>query len=150
VTPPLAIAPVRFAGSEEHSGDRIPGRVPQRGGNDGEWIDVRPRQRKVRRQKALGQDRLHEGDRLRNKDDFKLPQSRVRHASWEDRYFGEYDTGSDYFDRRTVQWGDREFEEDCGYDSDRSQMKARLHFESRRPEAYSYERSAMVVDVHQQ
>jgi hypothetical protein len=40
--------------------DRVPGRVPQRGGNDGEWIDVRPRRRKARRHEVLGQDRFQE------------------------------------------------------------------------------------------
>ena len=47
---------VRINGEERDSG-----RVPQRGGNKGDWIDVRPRRRKVLRQDQLGQVRYQEG-----------------------------------------------------------------------------------------
>jgi len=38
-------------------GARVPGRVPQRGGNNEGWIDVRPQRRKKLRHEHLGQDR---------------------------------------------------------------------------------------------
>jgi len=39
----------------------VPGRVPQRGGNEGEWTDVRPWRRKALWQVFWGQDRFQEG-----------------------------------------------------------------------------------------
>jgi hypothetical protein len=128
-----------------HGGDRVPGRVPQRGGDDGEWIDVRPRRRKARRQEALGQDRLHGGERLKNRDDYNQRQSRVRYASWEDRYFGECDTVSDYSDRTTVLWGDCEIEDDEFYLSDRRGKKDVAHIKVRRLGELCTEKSAGAV-----
>lgn len=90
-------------------GDRVPSRVPQRGGIEGQWIDVRSRRRKARRQDYQGQDKIQEEEeRLRVKEDFKFRQARVRYASREDRYYGDYDTGSDSSIARSARWGDRE------------------------------------------
>jgi len=80
--------------------------VPQRGGSEEQWIDVRPRKRKALRQVAQGQDRFQEEeDRLRVKDDLKLRQSRVRYASREDCYYRDFDTDADYTDSRPNKWG---------------------------------------------
>jgi len=54
LAPPRTTAPVRFTGSEEQWGGRDSSRVPQTGGNEGDWIDVRPRRRKALRQDHLG------------------------------------------------------------------------------------------------
>jgi hypothetical protein len=115
-------------------GDRVPGRVSQRGGDDGEWIDVRPRRRKARRQEALGQDRFHGGDRLRNRDDYKLRESRVRNATWD---ASDY-TGSDFSDRQAVRWGDCDIEDDRAYYSDRREKKVVTQTKSRKQEQFGF------------
>jgi len=93
VATPWAIAPACFAGSEEQWGDRVSCRVPQRSGIEGQWIDVRPRRRKALRQDYEGHDKfLEDEERLRVKEDFKFCQARVRYASRDERYYGDYDT----------------------------------------------------------
>jgi len=73
---------------------------------------VRPRRRKALRQDLQGQDRLQEEEeRLRVRKDFKLRQSRVRYDSREERYYGDFDMGSEHTVRRPLRWGDYEFEE---------------------------------------
>jgi len=107
-----AIAPVCFAGSEEPWGDRVSSRVPQRGGIEGQWTDVRPRRRKALRQERQSRDRFQEEEeRLRVRKDFKLRQSRVRYDLREERYYGDFDTGSEDTARRPLRWGDYKFDE---------------------------------------
>ena len=72
-------------------GDRVPCKVPQRGGNEGDWIDVRPRRRKALQQDFQGQNRDQDGQRLRDRDVFKVGQSRVRLAPREERYYKDFD-----------------------------------------------------------
>jgi len=69
----------RFASPEVRNvgGDRVPCRVPQRGGNEGVWTDVRPRRRKAMRHVFRGQDRFQEEKRHQNWDGYKLRQDRV-------------------------------------------------------------------------
>jgi len=94
---------VRYIGGERDSG-----RVPQRGGEDGDWIDVRPRRRKALRQVPLGQDKFQEGKRLRNGARLQLRHERVRYSSRGDCYDGDFDTSTVFFDSRPVWMDDRD------------------------------------------
>jgi len=98
------------------------------GGGGGDWIDVKPRRRKALRQENQGQDRFQEQERVQNRDDFKLRQSRVRFAPWDDRNYGDSDTCSEYYGGRVMEWGDSDFDEeyDRGIGTDRSGPSLRL------------------------
>ena len=86
---------------------------------------MRPRRRKALRQVSLGQDRFQAGDRHRQRDDYKLRRSRVRFAAHEDCYQGDYDTGTDYTDRRKVQWADFDVDDESDYGTDASRQLGR-------------------------
>jgi hypothetical protein len=92
--------------------DRVPGRVPQRGGNEGDGIDVRPRRRKALRHDFQGQDRFQDSQRRQNWNDYKLRQDRFRYSSRGDYYDGDFDSDTVYSDRRISRWEDCEFDED--------------------------------------
>ena len=113
--------------------------MPQRGGEDGDWIDVRPRRRKALRQVLPGQDRVHEGKRLRNGDGFKLRHERVRYSSRGDCYDGDFDTSSDFPDSRTDWWDDRDGEKGFGAAADRNRRDRGVRFQtSRLPRRHGY------------
>jgi hypothetical protein len=147
--------PLRFPlpAGRNNGGDWGPGRVPQRGGIDGNWIDVRPRRRKALRQDYQGQDRFQEDEeRFRVKDDFKLRQSRVRYASRWERW--DFDTGSDFSDGRPLRWGDRDFDEETYDDySDRSlrynKREQKQSHAQRRTEQRDQKQSAQASVIHQ-
>jgi len=127
-------------------GDKVPGGVPQRGGNEGQWIDVRPRRRKVRRQDFQGQDRFQEEERLRDRDNYKLQQSMIRFASRDVHFYGDSDTVSVISDERTMLWGDYDSEEGI-YDDIADQLgrQAENHHLPRRLEGQALRNNARVL-----
>jgi len=69
---------------------------PRGGGGDGDdWLGVRPRRRKARRQWDRGQDRQFEDKRLRNWKDAGKRQSRFR-----DSRDGFYGSDTNYYQDR--------------------------------------------------
>jgi hypothetical protein len=82
-------------------GGRDPSRVPQRGGNGDDWIDVSLRRRKALRQGDRGQDRQRENKRRRDWDDGDNGQSRFRDSREEPRDYEDRFYFSDrYLDRK--------------------------------------------------
>ena len=75
-------------------------------GDEGDWIDVRPRRRKALRQDGSGQDRFKEGDRSLQGDDCAFRNDRFRVSSREDWYVGNSDLGADFYYGKPVHWGD--------------------------------------------
>ena len=92
---------------------------------------MRPRRRKALRRDYLGQDRFQEGQRFRNRDDFKLRQVRVRYSSRGDYYDGDFDTGLDFSDRRSLRWDDRTYENGFGLAEECARWKLEHRFPPR-------------------
>jgi len=100
--------PVHIAGGEEQQGVRGPGRVPPKGRDAGDWIDMRPRRRKALRQVGYGQDRYEEAVQLQKQGDWATRTSRFRVSSRDEWYVGNSDdTGTYFVYEDSVLWGDR-------------------------------------------
>jgi len=97
-----------------HWGGRGPGWVPPKGGDGDDWLDVRPKRRKARRQWNRGQDWQLEDKRFRNWEDAGKRQSRVR-----DSRDGFFDSDNDYYQDREADWYYEESEEDWFRHEDR-------------------------------
>jgi hypothetical protein len=94
-------------------GGRGPSRVPQRGGNGDDWIDVSPRRRKARRQGDRGHDKQRENKRHRDWDVGDNRQSRFLDSrevlsDFDDRFYSDWHQDRDW-DVSAVQ--ERRFEE---------------------------------------
>jgi len=124
----------RYASPEVRKigGEWDSGRVPQRGGEEGDWIDVRPRRRKALRQVHHGQDSFQEGKRHRKGGGSKLRHERVRYSCRGDCYDGDYDSGSDFADSRMAWGGDRDGGKGYGTAADRRRWGAEWRQRRRR------------------
>jgi len=84
----------------------------------------------VRRQAVRGQDGFADGKELRDRNGFDRSQSRVQVTSQDDRYYGDYDSGTDRSTYRLQDWADCAVE-DSGSASEQQRFHGRNRFQSR-------------------